>query len=97
MFKKLNSPRLDEIMSPNVAILLLRLGAAALVMTHGIPKLMRILEGNIGFGDQLGIGPVGSLCRVTFAEVICDFFVLIGLWTRLEIISMISKLTVCIV
>ena len=94
MFKKINSPRLDEIVSPDVAVLLLRLGAAALVMTHGIPKLMRILDGNFGFGDPLGIGPIASLFLVTFAEAICAFFILIGLWTRAAAIPLIINFIV---
>lgn len=96
MFKKLSSPRLDEIVSPHVAILLLRIGAACLVMTHGIPKLMRILEGNFGFGDPLGLGPAVSLFLVTFAEAICAFLVLIGLWTRLALIPLIINMIVIV-
>lgn len=94
MFKKLTSTRLDEIVSPDVALLLLRLGAAALIMTHGIPKLMRILDGNFGFGDPLGLGPALSLFLVTFAEAICAFFVLLGLWTRVALIPLIINMTV---
>ena len=94
MFKKLSSTRLDEIISPDVAVLLLRLGAAALVMTHGIPKLMRVLDGNFGFGDPLGLGPTVSLFLVTFAEAICAFMVLIGLWTRVALIPLIINFIV---
>lgn len=96
MFKKLNSTRLNEIVSPDVAVLLLRVGAACLIMTHGIPKLMRILEGNFGFGDPLGIGPTVSLFLVTFAEAICAFFVLIGLWTRMALIPLIINMIVIV-
>lgn len=96
MFKKLNSPRLDEIMSPDVAVLLLRIGAACLVMTHGIPKLMRILDGSFGFGDPIGLGPTVSLFLVTFAEAICAFFVLIGLWTRVALIPLIINFIVVV-
>lgn len=96
MFKKLNSTRLNEIVSPDVAVLLLRIGAACLIMTHGIPKLMRILEGNFGFGDPLGIGPTLSLFLVTFAEAICAFFVLIGLWTRMALIPLIINMIVIV-
>lgn len=96
MLRKLNSPKLDEIVSPNVAILLLRLGVAALVMTHGIPKLMRVLDGNLGFGDPLGLGPASSLLLVTFAEAICAFFILIGLWTRVAAIPLIINFIVVV-
>lgn len=96
MFKKLNSPRLNEIVSPDIAIFLLRVGAACLIMTHGIPKLMRILEGNYGFGDPIGIGPTVSLFLVTFAEAISAFFVLIGLWTRVALIPLIINMIVIV-
>ncbi len=96
MFKKLNSPRLNEIVSPDVAILLLRIGAACLVMTHGIPKLMRILDGNFGFGDPIGLGPTVSLFLVAFAEGICAFFILIGLWTRLAAMPLIINFIVVV-
>lgn len=96
MFKKLKSPRLDEIVSPEVAVFLLRVGAAALIMTHGIPKLMRVLEGNFGFGDPIGLGPTASLFLVTFAEAICATFVLLGLWTRFALIPLIINFTVVV-
>lgn len=96
MFKKLNSTRLNEIVSPDVAILLLRIGAACLVMTHGIPKLMRILDGNFGFSDPIGFGPTVSLFLVAFAEGICAIFVLLGLWTRVALIPLIINFIVVV-
>ena len=96
MLKRLNSTRLDEFISPEIAIFLLRVGAAALIMTHGIPKLMRILDGNFGFGDPLGLGPAVSLFLVTFAEAICAILVLIGLWTRIALIPLIINFLVVV-
>lgn len=96
LLKRLNSNKIDEIISPHVAILLLRIGAACLIMTHGIPKLMRILDGNLRFGDPLGIGPVPSLLLVTFAEAICAIFVLMGLWTRLALVPLIIAMIVVV-
>lgn len=94
MFNKLKSARLDEFVSPDVAILLLRIGSAALIMTHGVPKLMRILDGDFGFGDPLGIGPVTSLFLVTFAEFLCAIFVLVGFFTRGFLIPLIINMAV---
>lgn len=96
MFNRLNSPKLDALVSPDIAILLLRIGAAALVMTHGVPKLMRILGGNFGFGDPLGLGPEVSLFLVMFAEAICAFLILIGLWTRLAAVPLIINFIVVV-
>lgn len=96
MLKKLRSPRLDEIVSPEMAVFLLRVGVAALVMTHGIPKLMRVLEGNFDFGDPIGLGPTTSLFLVTFAEAICATLVLLGLWTRFAAIPLIINFIVVV-
>lgn len=94
MFNKLTSPKLNEIVSPDVAVLLLRIGAACLIMTHGVPKLMRMIDGDFGFGDPIGLGSTTSFILVTFAEAICAFFVLIGLWTRVALIPLIINMTV---
>jgi putative oxidoreductase len=96
MLKRLLSTKLNEYVSPDVAVLLLRIGAAALIMTHGIPKLMRILDGNFNFGDPLGLGPTLSLILVTFAEAFCAILVLMGLFTRVALIPLIINLTVIV-
>jgi putative oxidoreductase len=94
MFKNLLSAKLDEIVSPDVAICILRIGAAALIMTHGIPKLLRVLNGDFGFGDPIGIGEAPSLILITFAEAICATFVLFGLGTRFAVIPLIIGMSV---
>jgi putative oxidoreductase len=96
MIKKLNSARIDEFVNPDVAILLLRFGSAALMLTHGIPKLLRILEGDFSFSDPIGIGPTASLLLVTFAEAICASLVLIGMMTRLSLIPLIIAMMVAV-
>jgi len=96
MFKKLRSARINELVSPDIAILLLRIGASALIMTHSFPKLMKILEGDFSFGDPLGIGPAPSLVLVAFAEFVCAAFVLIGLWTRIALIPLIITMMVAV-
>lgn len=96
MLNKLLSVRLNEWVSPDVAVLLLRIGASVLMMTHGFPKLMQVLEGDFSFGDPLGIGPAPSLILVAFAEFICAVFVLLGLWTRLALIPLIITMSVAV-
>lgn len=96
MLKRLLSTKLNEYVSPDVAVLLLRIGAGALIMTHGIPKLMRILDGNFNFGDPLGLGPTLSLILVTFAEAFCAILVLLGLFTRVALIPLIINMTVIV-
>jgi putative oxidoreductase len=96
MIKKLNSARIDEFVNQDVAILLLRFGSAALMLTHGIPKLLKILEGDFSFGDPIGIGPTASLILVTFAEAICAALVMIGLMTRASLIPLIIAMMVAV-
>lgn len=96
MLKKMLSARLDEYVSPDVAICLLRIGASMLIMTHGFPKFLKILEGDFSFGDPLGIGEATSLVLVAFAEFICAVFVLIGLGTRIALIPLIINTTVIV-
>jgi len=94
MFRKLRSTRLDAFVSPHLAILILRIGAAALILTHGYPKLMQLLEGNFAFPDPIGIGAIATLILVVFAEIICAVFVLVGFYTRLFLIPLIINMGV---
>ncbi|GAA0879897.1 DoxX family protein [Algoriphagus jejuensis] len=74
----------------SLALLLLRVGSGALILTHGIPKLMRLFSGSeIKFADPFGLGPVISLGLATFAEVVCAILVIIGFKTRLAVVPLI--------
>ena len=53
----------------NLLVLVLRITLAAFMITHGGPKLSRLLDGGeIQFADPLGLGPALSLGLVVFAE-----------------------------
>jgi putative oxidoreductase len=79
----------------DLAILIIRVSAGLGMLTHGWPKLNRLLEGGeISFGDPLGIGPVPSLVLTVFAEVICPVFIVLGLGTRLASIPLIVTMAV---
>ena len=68
----------------DIWLLFLRLGVAALMLTHGLPKLQRLMAGNAEtFADPIGLGPVVSLVLVILAEVICSLLIFMGLATRL--------------
>ena len=96
MLRILLSARINKLVSPDAAIALLRIGAAALIMTHGIPKLEQILGGDFSFGDPIGIGAAPSIVLVAFAEAICAFLVLIGLWTRPALIPLMINMAVAV-
>ena len=76
-------------------LLLFRLGTGALMLTHGLPKLLKLLSGaEIQFADPFGFGATVSFVLVIFAEFFCSILVMIGLATRLAVIPlMITMLT----
>src|SRR5690625_7375285 len=94
MFNKLMSTRSDTNVSSQLSILILRIGAGGLLLTHGIPKLLRVLDGNFGFADPIVLGPELSLILVIFAEVFCAAFVIIELLTRPALIALIINMVV---
>lgn len=74
----------------NITLLIIRLGSAALMLTHGWPKAMKLIGGGeIKFADPLGIGVMPSLILTVFAEVLCAVLVGIGLKTRLAALPLV--------
>lgn len=82
MVDKFLSSNLGSLVDEHIAVLLLRLGTGAFILTHGIPKLLSVFAGEFRFGDPIGLGPELSLILSAFAEGICGLLVLIGLATR---------------
>lgn len=79
----------------HIGLLLLRVVAAAFMLTHGYPKLMQFFSDEpIQFADILGLGPVVSLALSAFAEVVCAIFVLIGLFTRVATLILVINMAV---
>ena len=79
----------------NIIILIMRLAVAALMMTHGYPKLIKLLGSDeIQFADPIGLGPALSLALVVFAEFLCSIFIGIGLGTRMASIPLIITMLV---
>ncbi|HET8865687.1 MAG TPA: DoxX family protein [Gracilimonas sp.] len=83
MFKKLLSTDIAALVNTNLSLLILRVGAGLLILTHGWPKLLKAFSGDFSFGDPIGIGAAASLLLAAFAEGICGFLVTLGLGTRL--------------
>lgn len=71
----------------DLGLLVLRVGVSSLMLTHGFPKLMQLLEGNTSVvGDPIGVGTLVSSILVVIGEVIAPVLILIGLKTRLAAI-----------
>jgi len=78
----------------HIGLLLTRIGFSAMMLVHGIPKLLRLFEGDFSFGDPLGIGPTPSFFLAVFAEAICPMLIIIGFKTRLASIPVIITMAV---
>jgi len=78
----------------NIGLLLLRLSAGGFMLSHGYPKLQRLLSGDMGFGDPLGLGPEVSLVLAVFAEFFCSILLMLGLGTRLATLPLIVTMAV---
>ncbi len=78
----------------NITLLVLRLAITVSMLTHGLPKLEKILSGNFNFADPLGLGPTASLILTVFAEFLCSVLIGIGLGTRLAAIPLIITMMV---
>lgn len=77
-----------------LGLLILRVGISGLMLFHGIPKLMELLQGNFDFGDPIGIGEVASKILAVIGEAICPLLIIIGLKTRLAAIPAIITMAV---
>lgn len=81
--------------SSDLIILILRLSIAALMLTHGLPKLSKLLAGGeIQFADPIGLGSTLSLVLVVFSEVLCSAFIAIGYKTKLATLPLIFTMLV---
>lgn len=78
-------------------LLIARVGIAALMLVHGIPKLGMLLSGEpVAFPGVLGMGPELSLTLAVFAEVVCSVLILFGLGTRLAVIPLIITMVIAV-
>jgi putative oxidoreductase len=78
----------------NIGLLLLRVGFSTLMLTHGIPKLLKILSGDFSFGDPIGIGAPATLVVAVICEVLFPVLIIIGFKTKLAAIPVILTMAV---
>ncbi len=76
------------------ALILLRVGVGFSMLTHGYPKFLKVLSGNLSFGDPIGLGQEASLILTAFAEFACSILLIIGLFTRFATIPLIIAMSV---
>lgn len=82
-------------LAQDAALLALRLGfGMTMVVAHGIPKLSRLVSGEIQFADPLGIGATPSLFLAGAAEGVAAGLVAAGLLTRIAAVPVIATMSV---
>lgn len=79
---------------PDAALALLRVGLAALMLRHGIPKLLEFDARAAGFPDPLGVGHGTSLVLAIFGEVVCSALLIPGVLVRLTAIPFCTTMAV---
>src|SRR5689334_21967428 len=81
----------------DIALLVARVGIAALMLTHGIPKMMMLFSGApVQFPPVMGLSAELSLGLAVFAEVFCSILLLAGFATRLATIPLIITMLVAV-
>ncbi len=93
MFKKLLSLDTSS-MQIDLASLVLRLIGGGFMLTHGWPKLQKVLAGDFGFADPIGLGASTSLVLTTAAEFGAALLLILGLGTRLVSIPLMFTMLV---
>ena len=85
----------DNAVTSDVLLLVLRIGVAALMLTHGLPKMMMLFgDGPIQFLPAFGMSAETSLLLTVGAEVLCSILLLVGAATRLAVMPLIITMLV---
>ncbi|WP_026451949.1 DoxX family protein [Aequorivita capsosiphonis] len=80
----------------NIALLFLRVGFSGMLLTHGIPKLMKLVSGDFSFADPIGIGAPASLIIAVLCEVLFPILIIVGYKTRLASIPVIATMLIAV-
>ena len=76
-------PKETRFDSGAAGLLVLRLAVGGMMLTHGWPKLLRLLKTPDKFADPIGLGPELSLVLTVFSELFCAVLIVVGAATRL--------------
>jgi putative oxidoreductase len=79
----------------DLGLLVLRVGLSVMLLTHGIPKFMDFIGGNMSLvGDPIKLGGLITSILVLIAEVVAPVLIIIGLKTRMATIPVIATMAV---
>jgi putative oxidoreductase len=85
---------MTRLSNKDYAALIARLFFGGLMLSHGWPKLMKVIAGDWTFADPLQIGVELSLGLTVFAEVFCSIALIIGWKMRWFVIPLIITMIV---
>lgn len=86
--RNFNSSKVNDTVL-NGLILVVRLFVGISMLTHGLPKLDKLIANDkIEFMNFLGLGSAISLVLVVFAEFLCSVFITLGFLTRFATIPL---------
>ncbi|WP_424493595.1 DoxX family protein [Salinimicrobium sp. GXAS 041] len=84
-----------DLQKVDFGLLFFRIAISSLMLTHGIPKLIRFFGSEeIRFANPIGLGETSSFALTVFAEFLCSVLIIIGLGTRLAAIALIITMAV---
>ncbi|MDC6364778.1 MULTISPECIES: DoxX family protein [Flavobacteriaceae] len=66
----------------HLGLALLRIVPSVFMLTHGYPKLLKLINGNTEFANPFGIGEAPTLFLAVVGEFICPILMIIGFKTR---------------
>lgn len=84
----------DRGIAVDIGLLVLRAAGGLMMAGHGYGKVQKLLAGDYGFPDPLGLGPTASLLLAAFAEFVCALLVVAGLRTRWSAIPVVVTMLV---
>ena len=77
----------------DLGLLILRVGASILMLTHGYGKFLKLFTDPTDFGDPIGLGPTISLILAVIGEFVAPLLIIVGYKTKLAAIpSLITML-----
>lgn len=82
----------------NIGLALLRIVPSLMMLSHGYPKLQKLLSGDMEFANPLGIGEGPSLFLCVIGEFVAPILLIVGYKTRVAAIpALITMLVAAIV
>lgn len=79
----------------DIIVLILRIAVMTFMLTHGFPKLFKLLAGGeLKFADPIGLGAGVTLFLAVFSEFVCSVLIGIGLGTRLAALPLMATMAI---